>query len=296
MFISAALSWWIGAAASSDYAGADACRKCHPAEFSAQAKSAHSRALARSKPPQPGDWAFGAGVQAITFVTRVDANFYREEGASWYRELGGYARTPGHTRPGGMLDRIFDPSATILRCFMCHSTGPLRIDDDQAIVPFEPGIRCEVCHGPAAQHAREPARFHPQTPGRLSADELNGFCGQCHRMPAPASATPDLSNPWNARHQPPMLAASACFSKSQGRLSCLTCHSPHGSLERNAAAYDRACAQCHTSLQHKADTKSRACVSCHMPLVEAQPYLRFANHRIGVYAPADPMAPLSVRE
>jgi predicted CXXCH cytochrome family protein len=115
-------------------------------------------------------------------------------------------------------------------------------------------------------------------------------------MPAPATATPDLSNPWNARHQPPMLAASPCFRKSQGRLSCLTCHSPHGSLERNAAAYDRACARCHTSAQHKADTKSRACVLCHMPRVEAQPYLRFANHRIGVYAPADPMAPLSVRE
>jgi hypothetical protein len=33
-----------------------------------------------------------------------------------------------------------------------------------------------------------------------------------------------------------------------------------------------------------------------MPQVEAQRYLRFANHRIGVYDPSDPMAPLSVRE
>jgi hypothetical protein len=38
----------------------------------AQAQSAHACAITRSKPP-PGDWAFGARHQAITFVTRLDA-------------------------------------------------------------------------------------------------------------------------------------------------------------------------------------------------------------------------------
>ena len=44
----------------------------HPAEFAAQSASAHAHTLAPAKAPQPGDWAFGAGVQAITFVSRVD--------------------------------------------------------------------------------------------------------------------------------------------------------------------------------------------------------------------------------
>lgn len=77
-------------------------------------------ALSRSKPGQPGQWAFGSGAQAITFVRRLDPDYYLEEGRSWYRAVGGYARTPGHTGSGGVRDRIYDPSAMILRCFACH--------------------------------------------------------------------------------------------------------------------------------------------------------------------------------
>jgi hypothetical protein len=286
---------WQAALAGSGYAGAEACRKCHPAEFATQSKSAHARALAHSKPPQPGDWAFGAGEQAITLVRRLDAESYLEEGETWYRAPGAYARTPGHSSSSGVRDRIFDPSATILRCFSCHSTGQLRIDANEAIVPAELGVRCEVCHGPAADHTREPARFHPKNPARLSSEELNRFCGECHRMPATATAAANLRDPWNARHQPPMLAASACFRKSKGRLSCLTCHSPHAPLERSLAAYDAVCGSCHTTPQHKVVTAGRSCAACHMPEVEPQPHLRFANHRIAVYLPADPLSPVSVR-
>ena len=54
-------------------------------------------------------------------------------------------------------------------------------------------------------------------------------------MPGGVAATPDLRNPWNARHQPLLLAASRCFRESKGRLSCLTCHSPHAPLEQKLA-------------------------------------------------------------
>src|SRR6266403_932569 len=71
----------------SDYAGAASCAKCHPTQFTAQSSSAHARALAPSKPGQPGLWAFGAGVQAITFVSRLDADTYVELDQTWYRKL-----------------------------------------------------------------------------------------------------------------------------------------------------------------------------------------------------------------
>jgi hypothetical protein len=289
------LSLWLAAAGASDYAGAEACRACHAAEFRAQSSSSHARALAPARPPQPGDWAFGAGLQAITFVRRLDSEYYLEEAETWYRAIDRYSRTPGHQTSAGVRDRIFDPSAAILRCFACHSTGPLRISGSQAILPLELGIRCEVCHGPAAAHAREPARFHPLNPGRLTADELNRFCGDCHRMPAASGETPNLRDPWNARHQPLLLAASACFRESKGRLSCLTCHSPHAPLEQKLSAYDRACGQCHAHPRHKLSIAARACAECHMPAVQAQPHLVFANHRIAVYAPADPMSPIAAR-
>jgi hypothetical protein len=279
-------------ASASDYVGAAACGKCHAAEFAAQTESGHARSLARSKAGQPGEWAFGAGAQAITFVRRLDAGNYLEEGQSWYARLNGYARTPGAASAAGTRYRLFDPAAGMLRCFSCHSTGPISLAADEAIVPHEFGVRCEACHGPGAAHARDPARTHMFNPGRLSAAELNELCGNCHRMPAGADDTPDLRNPWNARHQPLLLASSACFQRSEGRLTCLTCHSPHAPLDRNLAAYDGACSQCHRAPRHSKPVAGRSCVGCHMPAVKPQPNLAFANHRIAVYAAADPVTPV----
>jgi hypothetical protein len=274
-----------------DYAGAPACAKCHPAEFAAQSKSAHAFSLARSKPPQPGDWAFGAGGQAITFVRRLDAEHYLEEGQSWYKRLNGFAPTPGAATAEGTRYRIFDPAAGILRCFSCHSTGPVTLTADEAIVPHELGIRCEACHGPAAEHVRNPAKVRPVNPGRLSAARLNELCGNCHRMPAGPDETPDMRNPWNARHQPLLLAASACFQQSKRRLTCLTCHSPHAPLEHNPASYNAACAKCHAAPRHTRPVAGRACAGCHMPAVKPTAQLVFANHRIADYAPEDPLTP-----
>ncbi len=89
------------AAGPGDFVGAESCRACHAAEFASQSETSHAHALARSTPPQRGDWAFGAGMQAITFVIRVAPDSYREEGLSWYRSLNGEAVTPGqHEREG----------------------------------------------------------------------------------------------------------------------------------------------------------------------------------------------------
>src|SRR5215813_2408700 len=170
-------------ASAADYAGAGACAKCHPSEFRAQSSSEHAHSLASAKRPQTGDWAFGAGEQAITFVTRIDASQYKKEPQSWYRRLNGDARTPGARSADGTHYRLFDPSGDILYCFSCHSTGPVSLAPDEAITPQELGVRCEACHGPSAAHARNPAQVHPKNPGRLSAAELNAFCGVCHRMP-----------------------------------------------------------------------------------------------------------------
>jgi hypothetical protein len=282
------------AAPPADYAGAAACATCHRAEFEAQTASAHARTLARSKPPQPGDWAFGAGEQAITFVRRLDPEHYLEEGRSWYRVLDGFAATPGARGAEGTRYRIFDPAGDILRCFSCHSTGPITLAADEAITPHELGVRCEACHGPAAAHARDPARVRPKNPAQLTAGRLNELCGACHRMPVAGKDSLDIQDPWNARHQPPLLAASACFRKSGGRLTCLTCHSPHAAMERKPAPYDAVCGRCHGDPKHSQPVARRSCVGCHMPAVRPNAWLTFSNHRIAIYSPSDPLVPVSV--
>jgi hypothetical protein len=283
------------AACAADYAGAASCAKCHPAESAQQSATGHAHALVPSSPNQPGDWAFGAGAQAITFVSRTDRDHYREHGETWYRSLNGYALTPGHRTSAGLDFRLFDSDARLLRCFACHSTGPLALGDDDRVTPHELGVRCEVCHGPAALHAANPAQNHPRNPAQLSAAKLNDFCGQCHRLILEdGEEDTDLRDPGNSRNQPRLLAASACFRKSKTGIGCTACHQPHAPLQRNAAAYDAPCRGCHAAVKHTQAVGGSACVECHMPSVQLS-NLAFTNHRIAVYAAADPMSPVSLK-
>ena len=229
------------------------------------------------------DWAFGAGAQAVTFVSRLDANWYLEHYFSYYTAIGGLAPSPGHEGyrsntlqlARGVQYRSIDPTAGIVKCFECHSTGPPRIGPDHAVEPAEPGVRCEACHGPGSIHG------DLENPRRLSADALNDLCGRCHRVPQEGP----LANPnkaWNVRHQPIYLARSACFLKSKGALSCLSCHDMHTELQRGPVTYDRTCEGCHKKVSHT-QPQAGSCVGCHMPKVSPQPNIEFTNHWIGIY-------------
>jgi len=260
--------------AAGQYVGSAACGTCHPKQSATQSKSGHARALARAK--DRGEWAFGAGDQAITFVSQLNDEFYLEHGLSYYAATRQFDLTPGHRSEAGERYRTFDPSGAILRCFQCHSTGPLRLEEGMKIVPFETGVRCESCHGPGEGHAKGKGAI--RIPART---EMNGFCGSCHRKQG-ADAV-NWSDPWNVRHQPLYFAQSECFKKSQEKLSCITCHDPHAPVSRITAEYDKQCAGCHKRVSHRRAVKSNTCVGCHMPDVHPDPKLRFANHWIGVY-------------
>lgn len=273
------------------YVGAEACRACHEAEFTGQSRSGHAHALAPSGPGQAGDWAFGAGLQAITFLKREDRFTYRELGESWYRTLNGYARTPGHKAGGGVAFRTFDPAGRVLRCFACHSTGPVTLGKEEAVQPHELGVRCEVCHGAGSEHVRDPSSTRLRTPAQMTAAQMNTFCRQCHRLDlAGGEELTDLGNPWILRSPTRLLAASACFQKSQGRLNCFTCHAPHAPLEQDLGDYNGACRRCHAAARHSRPVADQACAGCHMPSVRLD-NLVFTNHRIATYGESSPLVP-----
>jgi hypothetical protein len=280
------------------YAGSKVCVTCHNQQSSQHVKSGHARSLSRaSEHPlksewraNPGEWAFGAGDQAVTFVSPADEDHYIEHGLTYYAASRSLKITPGHKNDAGERYRTFDPDASILRCFQCHSTGPLKLSAGFRIEPSEMGVQCESCHGPAAAHAASQKPII--NPGKLTAGQINELCGACHRKPAASGDDTDWSNPWNARHQPLYLDKSACFVKSKGALSCVTCHAAHQPVSRNSTDYDRRCEGCH-SARHKASVTRRSCVSCHMPEVKPSPDLRFANHWIGVYATGAPLRPIA---
>ena len=282
----------LAAVAKGQHAGSEVCKPCHPAQIAAQSKSGHARALAPAPAGSPGQWAFGAGEQAITYVSQLDEDWYIELGLSYYSKTKTMALTPGHSNSGGVRYRTFDPAGDILHCFQCHSTGPLALGAGQKIQPSELGVRCESCHGPGAAHAASKgARGTIENPKRLTAAELNQLCGSCHRKPPTPLEDTDWTDPWNTRHQPVYLSQSACFRKSGGALSCLTCHAPHAPLSRVATEYNKRCAGCHAAVRHRSTLGARTCIECHMPGVQVSPELRFTNHWIGVYAQGATLRP-----
>jgi hypothetical protein len=280
------------AAGSAQFVGSKVCGSCHTAQYRAQSKSGHARALAVAPPGSPGHWAFGAGAKAITYVSQADEDWYVEHGKSYYPAKKTMAPTPGHVGGADLRFRTFDPTASVLRCFRCHSTGQIRLGAGHSIEPSEPGVHCESCHGAGAEHVKAGGGAKTiVNPKRLNAVELNESCGTCHRKPPEVGEESDWTNSWNVRHQPTYLDRAACFRKSGGALSCLTCHDPHTPLSHIAADYDRRCAGCHRGVRHRAPVASQSCVGCHMPQVPTSAQLEFTNHWIGIYTKGNPLTP-----
>ncbi len=268
------------------YEGAGACGRCHGGIAASQEKSGHARALAAGG--TRGEWEFGSGTHAKTWVKQLDERHYLELPQSWFRQTNRMGPTPGHTGQDGVRYRVFDPGAQILRCFACHSTGVPAVKEGGSIHPHEHGVRCESCHGPGAAHVKAGGgKYNIENPGRYQATAINEQCGSCHRQPG---ADARWDDPWNVRHQPVYLAESACFLQSGGKLSCISCHQPHQALSRDRGAYAAICAGCHKSVQHRAKV-SGDCTGCHMPAVAASPDLSFTNHWIGVYSTGAKLRP-----
>jgi hypothetical protein len=252
----------------------------------------------------PVDWAFGAGDQAVTFVSRINADWYLEHYFSFYSAPGRMGPTAGHqalkpkTLPEamGLPYKTSDPDTGIRGCFECHSTGPVESDPETGLQLLEAGVRCEACHRAGREHAAAAskgdmakARESILNPKRLSAAELNQFCGRCHRPPSSPGVTIDFNYAWNVRHQPVYLSQSECMQNSAGKLSCFTCHHPHEPLQKGSGFYNDRCRACHaTSGAHapagvcRIENRSN-CIDCHMPRVSPQAALRFTNHWIGIY-------------
>ncbi|PWU07921.1 MAG: hypothetical protein C5B51_08740 [Terriglobia bacterium] len=274
----------------SGYVGSAVCGKCHPSQFESQSKTDHAHALRRALPTDPGpggraQWAFGAGVKATTWVSQTGEDSLVEHGLSYYSGTKSLGLTPGHATSADRAYRTFDPVATALRCFRCHSTGPVTLAAGSRVQPSEFGVHCESCHGPGRAHAESGGAGKIQNPKRLSAAQVNVLCGSCHRQASDLDDGTDWSDAWNVRHEPLYLHRAACFRNSNGALSCLTCHAPHQPLQTAASSYDSRCISCHPKTAHSTPLASRSCVSCHMPQVGVSPNLKFTNHWIGIYDP-----------
>ena len=245
------------------------------------------------------DYVMGSGNHVRTYLHRTSRGTLVEAPLAWYSERGGYwAMNPGY-------DSDHPPSRRKIGydCMFCHNAYPA-IPAGHEDAGSEPvfagalpeGIDCQRCHGPGANHVRTAQGKDIINPARLAAGPKMDVCMQCHlettsfRLPnairrfdrgpfsyrpgeplgefmiffdhAPGAGRDDKYEIVNSAYR---LRKSQCFLRSNGALTCLTCHNPHDIPHGPEAAshYNGVCRQCHRAVAKH--TANMACVNCHMP-------------------------------
>ncbi len=192
-------------------------------------------------------------------------------------------------------------------CHSCHvsqlSTNYDPKTDTYRTVWAEPGINCETCHGPSAEHnrvmketqkGRQPRDMKIISVKKFSADQHNAACSVCHikGMPVTASFTPgerlfdhaDLVTLESPDYYPDGRDLGENYTYTSwfmspcvksGRLHCVKCHTSSGRYRfRAEEKANEACLPCHEATvkaalahtHHKAGSAGNTCISCHMPM------------------------------
>ncbi len=166
------------------------------------------------------------------------------------------------------------------------------------------GIDCQRCHGPGRLHVQSVQRgASPEAirgaiinPARLSRQRQLELCLQCHlestsrRLPNSIrrfgrgffsyrpgeplenyilhfdhAAGGGHDDKFEIAHAGYRLMKSACFRKSNGALTCTTCHNPHEAPRDEEAGrrYVQVCRSCHAPAGNH--PQGDDCLGCHMP-------------------------------
>ncbi len=228
----------------------------------------------------------------------------------WFDTAGsGMRHVPsgGDEEPLHWTDREYTFNAS---CYSCHvsqlSTNYDLKTDTYATVWAEPGINCETCHGPAAEHARvcsEAANGKPPADLKLTTvtqsrgftgHQVDATCVPCHAQMIPLTTSfkpgehffdhydfvtledPDFypdGRDLGENYTYTLWRMSPCVKS--GKLDCLHCHTSSGRF-RFAEDPNRSCLPCHDERvknvvahsHHPAESTETSCIACHMPMTE----------------------------
>ena len=256
----------------------------------------------------PLQWIFGIGHFGQTYLYEQEGTYY-ESNLSYYPGIQALDFTTGHSRfaPPSLDAALGEPQSaeSIHACFGCHTTAATtgnRFDTSQSM----PGVTCESCHGPGAEHVAtmtmasdSQAGSFTFNPVSLSPADSVDFCGACHRTRLDAIQT-GVRGPLKVRFPAYRLEESRCWgSEGDSRITCIACHDPHRPLVSVSASYDRNCLSCHRSSTTEAYSAGHPgaacpvaqtdCVSCHMPKVNIpEMHADFTDHKIAIHKEGEP--------
>jgi hypothetical protein len=172
------------------------------------------------------------------------------------------------------------------------------ITDPKKLTPAQADGLCEQCH------LRGDARVN--RPGKTLADFKPGdLLGNIVKVFSAPVTLQGEKFPGTDRAA--QLHSSRCRTESKGRLTCMTCHSPHAEpteAEKNSY-YRQRCRECHTADSCKEKLVEREttrppdnCIACHMPRIaeRSSPHVASTDHRIRRSAEKSPYPQKPVTE
>lgn len=270
-------------------------------------------------------YSVGSGQQGRSYLIDRDGALFMSP-LTWYPRAGRWDLSPGYEVNNSHFAR-----PVTSQCLFCHCQ--FAAEFPHSVHRFEQppfqghAIGCERCHGPGAEHANhhERAVTGPDpivNPGRLRPRLRDAVCEQCHlsgllRVTRRGHGTFDFrpgtpledyltvfvpvtqkSDDVQFVGHVEQMHASRCFTASDGRMGCTSCHDPHRTwpASERTAEYRRRCLSCHDEAPCRLATAERRarnddCVGCHMPRQETE--IRHAattDHRIP-RRPAPPSEP-----
>ncbi len=266
-------------------------------------------------------YAVGSGKHAQALICSENG-FLNQMPIAWYSGKHEWGLNPGFELRNQRFDRPI-----VAGCVACHTTAAQHdvASKNRFKGDVGSGINCRRCHGDPEKHVEywqthRDGKSQPDNrmidPTEFTASQSNDLCLQCHlqgdvvlflKGSSPLDYRPGQSlldqrhdfllagnDPKKlgvASHGARMLQ-SKCYTESDGKLTCVTCHDPHvSSTDISRSHYDSRCVTCHSTndcsrtpipVNSSVVGKTESCTVCHMPQRSSREgiHLVFTDHAI----------------